>query len=80
MSDIPPSEDAFADFCADLPRSRRLLRGPVGRARRDLVERIVAAAREGAPVADLLTEPDPPRPAGDGGLPRRGRAPCTPRP
>ncbi|BCM70219.1 hypothetical protein EASAB2608_05553 [Streptomyces sp. EAS-AB2608] len=59
MGDVPSLEDhdeQLALLCSQLPLLRRLHQGPVGAARRRVVERAVEAARAGEPVADHLAE------------------------
>ncbi|MDT0342552.1 hypothetical protein [Streptomyces litchfieldiae] len=61
---------ALAQFCALLPRLRRMVGGPASAARRALVEQVVEAARRGAPIGDELARlglsADPPGSPDDG--------------
>ena len=46
--------DELTVLCEQLPVLRRLNRGPVGTRAREVLERVVAAAREGRPVGGYL--------------------------
>ena len=85
MGDVSSSEARdiqLALLCAQLPRLRQISRGPVGAARRPLIDRALRAARAGEPVEEYLAElgllnrPPVPEPEPDGrwipagGLPR----------
>lgn len=73
MGDVPSLEDQdeqVALFCGLLPRLRRMHRGPVGAAKRLVIDRAVRAARAGEPIGEYLSElgllrPTQPPPMGD---------------
>ncbi|MGW7792568.1 hypothetical protein, partial [Streptomyces tricolor] len=56
MPSLEDHDEQLALLCSQLPLLRRLHQGPVGAARRRVVERAVEAARAGEPVADHLAE------------------------
>lgn len=72
---VPGEDEVLALFCAQLPRWRLMWRGPAMAGRRAEVERAVAAARRGEPIAGLVgrlglgagAEPAAPAEEDDGG-------------
>ena len=87
MGDVssPDARDSqLALLCSQLPRLRQISRGPVGAARRPLIDRALRAARSGEPVEEFLTElgllnrPPVPEPERDGRwIPADGRPRTT---
>ncbi|MFF4543780.1 hypothetical protein [Streptomyces sp. NPDC001435] len=54
MSSHEDHDHQLALFCQQLPRLRRMYRGPVGAARRLAIDRAVTAARAGEPIEEHL--------------------------
>lgn len=44
-------QEELAEFCADLPRLRKMLKGPASAGERLFVEQVIAAARAGRPIS-----------------------------
>ncbi|MGW1287506.1 hypothetical protein ACWD4N_28370 [Streptomyces sp. NPDC002586] len=70
MPPLDDRDDQLALLCSQLPRLRRMHQGPVGAARRLVLDRAVRAARDGEPLAEHLAalglpvNPAMPSPAG----------------
>ncbi|MFJ9815558.1 hypothetical protein ACIRU3_09835 [Streptomyces sp. NPDC101151] len=56
MSSLEDRDQQVALLCDQLPRLRRMHRGPVGAARRLVIDRAVRAARSGEPVEEYLSQ------------------------
>ncbi|MFC9278971.1 hypothetical protein [Streptomyces collinus] len=55
MSSLEERDEQVALLCDQLPRLRRMHRGPVGAAKRLVIDRAVRAARDGEPVEEYLS-------------------------
>ncbi|MGW3145408.1 MULTISPECIES: hypothetical protein [Streptomyces] len=67
MSSPEDHDHQLTVFCQQLPRLRRMYRGPVGAARRLAIDRAVTAARAGEPIEEHLAAlglPQAPAPRG----------------
>ncbi|MEU2052712.1 hypothetical protein [Streptomyces bungoensis] len=70
MPSLEDRDEQVALLCGLLPRLRRMHRGPVGAAKRLVIDRAVRAARAGEPLDEHLSalgllRPPPPPGAGD---------------